>query len=40
MIAFGAVVALAPAGAQGTLDDYRRAAAINQRLTGLTVDIA
>ena len=26
--------------AQGTLEDYRRAAAINQRFTGLTVDVA
>ena len=34
------VVAAYALGAQGTLDDYRRAAAINQRLAGLTVDIA
>lgn len=27
-------------GAQGTLDDYRRAATVTQRFTGLTVDIA
>jgi len=36
------ILALAPLGldAQGTIADYRRAAAVNQRLTGLTVDIA
>ncbi|MBV9879948.1 MAG: prolyl oligopeptidase family serine peptidase [Gemmatirosa sp.] len=28
------------AGAQGTLADYRRAAAVNERLAGLTVDVA
>jgi len=39
-IALVAVVAVAPLGAQGTLEDYRRASAINQRLAGLTVDIA
>ena len=26
--------------AQGTLDDYRRAATVNQRLAGLTVNVA
>ena len=36
------ILGLAPlrAGAQGTLDDYRRAANVNQRLTGLTIDVA
>lgn len=28
------------AGAQGTLDDYRRAATVSQRLAGLTVNVA
>jgi len=34
------VVAPLRARAQGTLDDYRRAAAVNQRLAGLTVNVA
>ena len=35
-------LALAPAGvgAQGTLEDNRRAAGVSQRLTGLTVNVA
>jgi hypothetical protein len=36
-----ALLLCAPAlAAQGTLEDYRRAAALNQRLAGLTVDVA
>ena len=34
------VLAPAAAGAQGTLDDYRRAAAVTQRLAGLTINVA
>ena len=36
----GVVVAPLSLGAQGTLEDYRRAATVNQTLVGLTVDIA
>ncbi|HEY4307475.1 MAG TPA: prolyl oligopeptidase family serine peptidase [Gemmatimonadaceae bacterium] len=40
--ALWSVLALLPIvlRAQGTLDDYRRAATVNQRLAGLTVDVA
>jgi hypothetical protein len=40
VFAIGSVAAMTDLGAQGTLEDYRRAAVINQRLGGLTVDIA
>jgi len=40
--ALGAMVLLLPlsAGAQGTLEDYRRAATINQRFANLTTGLA
>ena len=40
--ALGSITGLIPLDieAQGTIADYRRAAAVNQRLTGLTVDVA
>ena len=34
------IVVPSRAGAQGTIDDYRRAATVTQRLVGLTVDVA
>ena len=42
IVALGSGLALAPrpSVAQGALEDYRRAATINQRLNGLTVDVA
>ena len=40
MVVLGCVAAGRPLAAQGTIEDYRRAAAINNRLAGLTVDIA
>ena len=42
LAAIAAIGCLTPlnAGGQGTLADYRRAAAVNQQLSGLTVDVA
>src|SRR5215510_11449481 len=42
VVLIGASVGMVPlnASAQGSLDDYRRAAGVNQRLANLTVDIA
>src|SRR5215471_3561107 len=41
-VVLGVAFVAAPlrAGAQGSLDDYRRAAVVNQRLAGLTVNVA
>src|SRR5262245_30990210 len=42
VVLIGASVGMVPlnASAQGSLDDYRRAAGVNQRLANLTVDVA
>src|SRR5262245_27547923 len=40
VLVLGSSVVPICAAAQGTIDDYRRAAAVNQKLAGLTVNVA